>query len=458
MADLLTPDLLDDTQRLMIDFVHEHPKCALWVDMGEGKTIATLTTVDGLLNCAEARRVLVIAPLRVAKTTWPDEIKKWSHVRGNTYQILCGSEATRKARLQVPADLYFINRENTVWLVDQFRNKKWPFDTIIIDEASSFRNHSSKRFKALRKVTPHTRRVIELTGTPAPKGKDGHADLLSIWAQIFLLDGGERLGKTFTGYRNAYFTSDFHGFTWTPNPDAEKIIMDRIKDIVLSVKPRPKPKPRHEIIGVELPKKAREIYRELEIEFIAQVEDETVEAVNAAVLTNKLRQAANGALYVDDNGAFKAIHEEKLNALNDIIERHEGENILVAYSYKSDLQRVLDRFPQAEVLTSDPDVVHRWNDRKISLLLAHPASAGHGLNLQHGGRIGVWIGDTWDLELFLQFNARLPRRGQTGEVIFYHIHAQNTVDNIVWQTLGNREKSQKRIIKQVVKDVKSRET
>lgn len=450
MTDQLGPEHLLACQDEMVEFILDEPKCALWVEMGVGKTAATLTAINELFNDFEISRVLIVAPLRVAKTTWPDEIAKWSHVSGISYSVVCGTADERRQALKKDAQVYFINRENVVWLLDQL-DRKWPFDMMVIDEASSFRNHASKRFKALKKVAHLCERVVELTGTPAPK------DLLGLWAQIYLLDQGERLGKTVTAFRDRWFSPDYMGYNWDARHGAQEEIQDYLSDIVLVLKAEDFgdwADPDQRRVNIDLPECAREQYEELEQEFILRLENaEVIEAVNAAVLTGKLRQCANGAFYTDDEGTFTEVHDAKLDALQHVIDLHPGENILCAYNFVSDKERILKRFPRAEVLTSDPDVIHRWNDGEIPLLIAHPASAGHGLNLQHGGHISVWFGDTWDLELHLQFNARLARRGQENDVIIYHLCVKNTVDETIIRTLKNRDKSQKSLLNALKKDI-----
>lgn len=443
MSETLSPEQIEAYQHEMIDHILQVPKCALWVDMGLGKTVATLTAIQELFEQIEVRRVLIIAPLRVAKSTWPDEIKQWSHTNDLTYSIVCGSAAERSKALRQNVQLYFINRENVVWLLKELGGK-WPFDMVVIDEASSFRDPKSKRFKALKKVAHHASRFVELTGTPAPK------DLLAIWSQIYLLDQGERLGRTMTAYKNRWFAPDYMGYNWELRPGAKEEIEDKISDLVLVLDKEDHihwKEPTHYVYDIELPPQAWAQYRELEKEFILRLENaEVIEAANAAVLTGKLRQCANGAFYTDEDGNYTEVHDAKLDALQYVAELHKNESLLVAYNFKSDKERILKRFPYAEVLTTDPDVIRRWNEGKIQMLLAHPASAGHGLNLQHGGRVACWFGDTWDLELYLQFNARLARRGQKKDVLIYHLCIKNTVDEIIMKTLENRERSQKELL------------
>lgn len=450
MTKPLSPSQIETYQYEMIDFILGKPKCALWVDMGLGKTIATLTAIQQLINQLEVRRVLIIAPLRVAQSTWPDEIKLWSHTNRLSYSIVCGTAEERARALRKNVDLYFINRENTDWLVKELKNQ-WPFDMLVIDECSSFRDPKTKRFKAIKKVAHLADRVVELTGTPAPK------DMLAIWAQIYLLDQGKRLGRTMTAYRNRWFAPDYWGHNWEPRTYAKDEIEDKINDLVLVLKKEDHihwKDPTHHTIDIDLPPNARAQYRELEKEFIIRLENaEIIEAVNAAVLTGKLRQCSNGAFYTDSEGNFTEVHDAKLDALRYVSELHQNENLLVAYNFKSDKERILKRFPHAEVLTTDPDVIRRWNEGKIQMLLAHPASAGHGLNLQHGGRVACWFGDTWDLELYLQFNARLARRGQKKDVLIYHLNAKDTVDQVITKTLKTREKNQKELLNALKREI-----
>lgn len=454
MSKTLSPDTLAAYQHEMIDFILAKPKCALWVDMGLGKTVSTLTAIQYLLDHLEVRRVLVIAPLRVAKSTWPDEIEKWSHTHNIKYSVVCGTEKQRLKALKEDVELYFINQENIVWLIDVL-NKKWPFGMLVIDEASSFRNHASKRFKALKKVAHLSTRIVELTGTPLPKG------LINLWAQIYLLDQGKRLGKNISAFRSRWFYQPPWGYDWIEQSYAKGEIEDLIKDIVLVLNKEDHiywPEPEYIKIEVDLPLHARGMYRELEREFIVELENsEVIEAANAAVLTGKLSQCANGTMYTEEGGSYVQVHDAKLDALQRVINMHICEPILVAYNFICDKERILNRFPQAEVLTSNPEVIRRWNNGKIPILLAHPASAGHGLNLQDGGRVACWFSGTWNLELHLQFNARLARRGQKSGVKIYNICVKNTVDDNMAQVIEKREESQKNILNTIKNEIISRE-
>ncbi len=414
-----------------------------------GKTLSSLTAMDELLNTFEIiDKVLVIAPLSVAQNTWDAEIKKWDNLKHLTYSKILGTSKQREEALEVEADIYLINRENVVWLVERFK-KRWPFKTVIIDELSSFKDAKSKRFKALRKVRPLMDRVIGLTGTPAPN------TLIDLWPQIYLLDQGERLGKTITQYRNRYFRpAQQNGhivYSWELLPGAEKEIYDKIGDICVSMKAKDHlnlPVRINNTVKVELNPIERQKYKTLERDYVLALTESDVVAANAAVLSNKLLQMANGCIY-DENEEPQLIHEAKLNALERIIEEAQGQPILVFYSYKHDLSRIQKRFKQATPLNVKGDHIDQWNKGNIELLLAHPASAGHGLNLQKGGHIVVWFGLTWSLELYMQANARLDRQGQTESVIVHHIVARDTLDEYVIETLGRKEVNQDALLEAV---------
>ena len=431
-------------QEQMITFIKEHPKGALWVDMGLGKTVSTLTALDELMREFEVIRVLVTAPLRVALTTWPDEIKRWAHLRHLTARVIQGTPTQRARIVRTDrSDIHLINRELVPWLIEQMQLPAFcPYDTLVIDESSSFKDQSTKRFKSLRRLTRSINRVIELTGTPAPNG------LLGLWAQIFLLDQGERLGRTWTGFRETYFTPDYHGYKWTPREGTDTRIQNKLKDICLTLSAEDYLKMPDRIdrtVSVALPDEARPMYAALEREFLLELQNDVVEAATAAVLTNKLLQFANGALYTGPNGAYTEVHDAKLDALEDLIEAAQGP-VLVAYNFKSDVERIKARFPKAEPIGKDPATIKRWNAGKIPILLAHPASAGHGLNLQAGGATIIWFGLNWSLELYQQFNARLHRQGQTRPVIVHHIVTADTVDETVVQALSGKHTTQKALI------------
>lgn len=424
------------------DFIIEHPYCALLLDMGLGKTLSTLSAVDELLHTFELiENVLVIAPLSVAKKTWTDEIEKWDQLKHLTFSKILGNEKKRLEALNKKADVYLINRENVEWLVNYYQ-RAWPFKTVIIDELSSFKSNGAKRFKALKKVRPKMERVIGLTGTPSPN------TLLDLWPQIYLLDQGERLGKTITQYRNKYFVpAQKNGhivYSWKLISGAEEAIYEKISDICVSMKAKDYlnlPPRTDNIVKIELTDSDKRKYKELEREYVLELSDSDVVASNAATLSNKLLQLSNGAIY-DENGEAKEIHSKKLEALESIIEEAQGQPVLVFYQYKHDLERILKKFKEAKSLDVSDGDIEKWNNGKIPILLAHPQSAGHGLNLQKGGHIIVWFGLTWSLEYYQQANARLDRQGQTEPVIVHHLVTQDTIDEQVIESLQNKKVGQ----------------
>ncbi|WCG33988.1 DEAD/DEAH box helicase [Enterococcus dispar] len=437
---------LHEYQEYSKDWILDHPYCALFLDMGLGKSLTTLTAIDELLNTFEViENVLVIAPLSVAEKTWSDEIEKWDHLNHLIFSKVLGSRQQRMAALAKTADVYLINRENVEWLVDHYR-KDWPFRTVIIDESSSFKSPSAKRFKALRKVRPMIERLVELTGTPSPN------NLMDLWSQIYLLDQGERLGKTITAFRNHYFTPASQNghivYSWALLPGAEEAIYRKISDICVSMKAKDylKLPPRtNNVIEVELSGTDWKKYKELERHYVLELEGSDVVASNAATLSNKLLQMANGCIY-DENGEAKPIHDKKLDALERIIEEAQGQPVLVFYQYKHDLARIQERFNQAKVLDVSAGDIKKWNEGKIPVLLAHPQSAGHGLNLQAGGHIIVWFGLTWSLEFYQQANARLDRQGQQNPVIVHHLVAKGTIDEDVMKALETKEVGQEALM------------
>lgn len=436
------------------NFILDNPYCALLLDMGLGKTLSSLTAIDELLNTFEIiENVLVIAPLSVAEKTWTDEIEKWDHLKHLTFSKVLGSPKQREESLCKKADVYLINRENVEWLVNHYQ-RKWPFKTVIIDELSSFKSSSAKRFKALRKVRPFMERVIGLTGTPSPNS------LLDLWPQIYLLDQGERLGKTITQYRNKYFIpAQKNGhivYSWQLIPGAEEAIYDKISDICVSMKAKDHlslPLRTENIVEIELNKASWKKYKELEREYVLELEEADVVASNAATLSNKLLQLSNGAIY-DENGDGREIHQEKLEALERIVEDAQGQSILVFYQYKHDLERIQKKFKQAKKLDVSAGDIHKWNEGEIPLLLAHPQSAGHGLNLQQGGHIIVWFGLTWSLEFYQQANARLDRQGQQQPVIIHHLVTKGTIDEQVIKALQTKEVGQEALMSAVKAKIK----
>lgn len=427
-------------QEYAITRILDTPHIGLFLDMGLGKTVSALTAVDKLINDRfEVQRVLVIAPLRVAKLTWAAEVDKWDHLNLKVTKVL-GGESKRLRALAENADIYVINRENVPWLVDLFKGKRWPFDMVIIDESSSFKNPRSLRFRALRKVLPQIKRMVLLTGTPSPRS------LMDLWPQLYLLDRGERLGRTLTAYRSAYFrpgkSNGFTVFEWLPNKDAQEKIHKAIGDICVSMSAADWldiPEKMDNIIEIELPTKARKIYDTLKRDYAITIQQDDITAVNAAVLTGKLLQVANGALYHDDK-TYTEIHKAKIDALKELAESATTPAI-VFYWLKSDLERLKREFPNARTLDDEKDLTD-WNNGKIDMLLLHPSSAGHGLNLQAGGHTIVWFGLTWSLELYQQANARLHRQGQRSSVIVHHILARDTMDERVLKALQQKRMGQ----------------
>ena len=371
----------------------------------------------------------------MANSVWRQEARKWEHLKGLKVSVATGTDKERRAALNAKADIYVINRENVVWLLRACKGR-WPYDAIVIDESSSFKSSSTKRFRGLKKVTPLSSTVVLLTGTPSPNG------LLDLWSQCFLMDGGSSLGKTITGYKQRFFTPDYFGYTWTPKPDTEQKIYSLLEGKVLSMQGADYLELPERIDLVEeavLPWAVMEKYREFERELFMEFEDVEIEAMSAAVLANKMLQFANGALYVDDEHNWTELHKAKLDVLDEIIDENPQENILVAYNYRHDLARLMSRFPKAVVLDKDPKTIARWNRGEIPLLLAHPASCGHGINLQGGGAMIVWFGLNWNLEYYKQMNARLHRQGQDRPVRVVRIVASGTIDERVLSVLGQKD-------------------
>jgi SNF2 family DNA or RNA helicase len=403
----------------------------LALSMGLGKTSVTLTAIQTLLARCDVRRALVIAPKRVAEHTWPAEARKWDHLKSLRLVTVLGTARERLRALDTPADVHVINRENLPWLVVHC-GADWPFDLVVIDESTSFKDRSTQRWKALRKVLPSIARVLLLSGTPAPNS------LLDLWAQIYLIDRGARLGRSFTAFRERWFESDFMGYTWALRAGSETAIHALVDDVMLSMRAEDwldLPERIDVTVPLSLPPLAAQRYRTLQRDYLLELPAGEISAPNAAALVNKLLQAANGTVY-DAGGTWHHLHDAKLDALEDLIEAA-GEPVLVAYQYRADLDRLLTRFPQAKEVRW-PGVIDAWNRREVPVLLAHPASAGHGLNLQAGGRHVIWFGLTWSLEQYLQFNARLHRQGQTGRVIVHHLVAQDTADALVMAALTRK--------------------
>ena len=413
--------------------------------MGLGKTIITLTAIWNLvLDSFQARRVLVVAPLLVARDTWPAEVAKWDHLRGLTVAVAVGTQQQRMNALAQEAMVTVINRENIPWLVKQV-GTTWPFDMVVIDELSSFKNHKAARFKALNAIRPHIKRVVGLTGTPAANG------LEDLWGQFKLLDGGQRLGRYITRYRERWFIPDRRNgmqvFSYKPRAGSEEEIYEAISDITLSMKTTDYLElPALTVTNtmVTLEQGEREVYEQMVRDMVVELDGATVDAVNAATLSGKLLQLASGAVY-DDNHETITVHERKLDALEDLIEAANGQPLLVAYWHKHDAQRIRERFPHARLLQSARDF-QEWNRGTVPLALIHPASAGHGLNLQAGGQLLVWFSLTWSLELYQQVNARLYRQGQTQPVTITHLVAAGTIDEQVLAGLEAKDVTQTRLI------------
>lgn len=444
-----------DYQAYAIDYIETHPVAAVLLDMGLGKTVISLTAIaDLLFDSFVAHRVLVIAPLRVARDTWPAEIGKWAHLQHLTYTVAVGNAKERRAALMQSADITIINRENLAWLIEE-SGFPFDYDTVVIDELSSFKNHQSKRFKVLMRVRPTVKRVIGLTGTPSSNG------LMDLWAEFRLLDLGERLGRFITQYRYEYFTPDKRNgdivYSYKPLPYAEEAIYRKISDITISMKSTDHLK-MPELVStqyeVQLSEDEAERYADLKQELILQLPDGEVTAANAAALTQKLAQLANGAIYADTGDVIE-FHERKLDALEDIIESANGKPVLVAYWFRHDLQRIRNRFTVRE-LKSSKDIVD-WNKGEIPVAVIHPASAGHGLNLQAGGSTLVWFGLTWSLELYQQTNARLWRQGQSARtVVIQHIVTKGTIDERILKALQAKDKTQAALIEAVKADLNIR--
>ena len=437
-----------------MNFLRQHDRGALWLDMGLGKSSITLTVLNEYLyKDFRLDKVLVIAPKRVAEDTWTREADKWDHLQHLRISKMLGTAKQREKAYQADADIYIINRENVVDLVEK-HGKDWKFDAVVIDESSSFKATKAKRWRLLKRVAPLCKVVWELTGTPG--------GLLDLWAQIYLMDGGERLGKTLTAYRDKYFTPGARRghvvYEWKPKPGAQERIEAALSDICLSMKAGDwldMPARVDVEHFVHMSSAERKIYDKLEKERVLPLlegrltenfddADHAILGDTAAALTNKLLQMANGAVY-DDDGNIIRIHDAKLDVLEEIVEAAGQEPVLVYYNYKHDLERIKARFPQAQTLDTGDDI-RAWNDGEIPLLLCHPASVAYGLNMQEGGHIIVWFGPTWSLELYQQANARLLRQGQTDTVFIHHILTEGTLDLRVVQSLEKKDGAQEALL------------
>jgi SNF2 family DNA or RNA helicase len=440
-------------QEYATERILDTPFIALLLEMGLGKTVSTLTAIDLLLNdYFDANRVLVIAPLRVADDTWVREVEKWDHLRHLRISKILGSAVQRRRALKADADIYVINRENVEWLVSEM-GTKWNFDTVVIDELSSFKNHQSKRFRALRRVRPMMKRVIGLTGTPAPNG------LIDLWSQMYLLDQGERLGKTITGYRDRYFVpGEREGhvvYKWHQKKESEQRIYEAISDIAVSMKAEDYldlPPRIDRTVPIRLTEKARELYKQLERDLLLPFADADVVAQTAAVLNNKLLQMASGAVY-DEVRGVKLIHDAKLDVLEEIIEAANGKPVMVFYNFKHSLARIQKRFPQAKILRKGKDGnedIRAWNNDEIPLLLLHPKSAGHGLNLQESScQTVVWFDQIWSCEEVQQANARVYRQGQTRSIVVMRLVVEDTMDEDAVVAVDNKATGQEELMQAV---------
>ena len=429
------------------NFILAHKVSALFLDCGLGKTITTLTAINELMyDSFEISKVLIIAPLRVAQSTWKDEIEKWDHLNLLRYSIAVGDEKERLKALKQTSDIYIINRENVDWLVTK-SGIDFNFNMLIIDELSSFKSHTSKRFKSLLKIRPYFERVVGLTGTPSSNG------LMNLWAEFRILDLGERLGRYITHYRNEFFLPDKRNgaviFSYKPQPNAEERIYRRLADITISMKSTEYLKMPELILNeleINLDEEDQMKYKKFKKEMVMTIQEKEIDAINAASLSNKLIQLANGSIY-DEDKKFYEVHNKKLDKLEEIIESANGKPVLVAYWFKADKERIEKRFKVREIKTADD--IKQWNKGMIDLALIHPASAGHGLNLQSGGSTLVWFSLTWSLELYQQTNARLYRQGQKDTVVIHHLITKNTIDEDIMKSLKRKDKTQEALMKAV---------
>ncbi|MFK4781871.1 SNF2-related protein [Lactococcus petauri] len=431
-------------QKYAIDFIKDHKTAALLLDMGLGKTVTTLTAIKDLMHDDfTIQRVLIIAPLRVTQSTWPTEIQKWDHLKDLSYSVVLGTPSQRMAALQNNANIYLINRENLDWLINK-SGFTFDFDMVVIDELSSFKNFKAKRFTSFMKVRHKVDRIVGLTGTPSSNG------LMDLFAEFKVLDMGERLGYYISRYRDKYFLPDKRNgmqiYSWKPREDAEQEIYNKISDITISMKSvdfLDMPELVMNEVPVDMGLKEKQKYDEFKADLVLQLKEAAIDAANAAVLSNKLLQMANGAIY-DEFNVSHHIHDQKLDALEDLIEGTNGKPILIAYWFQHDLERIKERFNVRQIKTSQ-DIID-WNEGSIPIAVIHPASAGHGLNLQAGGSTLVWFGLTWSLELYQQTNARLWRQGQSDTVVIHHIIAKDTIDEDVMLALKRKDKTQSCLI------------
>ncbi len=454
---MLKRENLHKYQLACINHIISHPFCGVFLEMGLGKTATTLTAVyDLIYDYLEINSVLVIAPKRVAESVWEEEAKNWEHLKSLTFSKIIGNQQQRISAFNKKADIHIISRDNIAWLCAYCGGSKLPFDMIVVDELSSFKSYKSQRWKALKLAQPCFKRFVGLTGTPAPNS------LIDLWPQIYLMDRGTRLGKTITAYRNMYFrpgqTNGNVVYNYNLIDGSEQAIHEKISDICISMKSEDylqMPIRTDNFIKLKLPDNIKKQYDEFEKEKVIELfsqslnDDVEVSVLNAAALSNKLLQFANGAIY-DENRNVYAIHDVKLEALKELIEDANGKPILIAWSYQHDRDRImsyLKSFKPREL--KKPQDIIDWNQGKIQVMLAHPASAGHGLNLQAGGSIIIWFGLTWSLELYQQFNARLYRQGQKEHVIIHHLIMQGTHDEDVLKALKQKDKKQNSLMNSI---------
>ena len=432
-------------QRTAVDHIKEHPDSALFLDMGLGKTVSTLTAIVDLINFFEVSKALIVAPKRVAEMTWGDEVENWKHLNGLRISVIKGTAKQREAAARADADIYTVSRDNLVWLLQMWGGAKVPYDMLVLDELSSFKNHQSKRFKAAKVIRRSCNRVVGLTGTPAPNG------LIDLWAQMYLVDGGVRLGKTITDYRANYFRAGAQNggiiYEYKPLPTTANVLSEKIADITLSMKALDfldMPELNYINNYVEMTAKVKKGYEDFEREQVLELlsDDAEITAMSAAALSNKLLQYAGGAVYDADRNVY-AVHDEKIETLKEMIEAANGAPVLVAYNFQHEKARILEALKDygAEPLEG-VESVRRWNAGEIPVLVTHPASAGHGLNMQKGGNRIIWYGVTWSLELYQQFNARLWRQGQRNGVFVHHIVTRGTIDEKVIAALTGKATTQ----------------
>ena len=445
---------LHEYQNYCVDRILDTENLGLFLDMGLGKTLISLTAIKKLMyDQFKINKVLVIAPKKVAEATWQNEIEKWEELKFLRFSTVLGSAKQRIKALNTPADVYIINRDNVVWLVDYYKNA-WPFDMVVCDEFSSFKNHQSKRFKALASIKPHIKKLVGLTGTPSPNG------LLDLWSQVYLLDEGKRLSPSYYSFRNAYFEGDYMGFNYKPRKFTQKEVTEKISDICISMKADDYlelPECTDNIIPVVLDSKAEKAYLQMERDAVLEIENEDyIDATSAAALSTKLLQLANGAVY-DEDRTVHEIHNCKIEAFMETLEQLQGKNVLVFYNFKHDFERLEKALKKNKInyrkLETKEDQKD-WNDGKINVLLTHPASSAYGLNLQEGGNHVIWFGLNWNYELYTQANKRLHRQGQKEKVIIHHLVTRGTRDEDVMEALRRKEGVQNYVLESLKARIK----